>query len=83
MLTSISHVEQDAKPLAEPKRIGELLPELLARYGFASGLNADVHPAHASASRRHQGPARNASEKRERKETTVRMPAVRRLSAAG
>jgi hypothetical protein len=83
MLTSISELKQDAGSLAEPKRIGELLPAVLARYGFASGLSAVVHPAHASVSRRHPGPARNANEKQERKETTVRMPAARQLSAAG
>jgi hypothetical protein len=83
MLTSISELEQDAGSLADPKRIGELLPEVLARYGFASGLNAVIHPAHANVGRRHPGPARNASEKRERKENTVRMPGARQLSAAG
>lgn len=83
MLTSNPSLTRDAAAAAEPIRIGDLLPEVLARYGFANGINELVHPAHAKVSRKHPGRTRSADAKLERKEATVRMPAARRLSAAG
>jgi hypothetical protein len=79
---------------AEPRSLGELLPEVLARYGIAAPASPEkpepvaVHAAHAKRARRHPGPQRSDAprETRERSDRpkAIRLPsAKRRLSAAG